>query len=53
MSHDPPEAVIREPAFGKKTVDMWIPFKGPAEGMEDTDEARHKISGFIKFMEEA
>ncbi len=45
------EAVVREAAFGKKTMDMWIPFQRPAEGMQDTDEAGDKVSAFIDFME--
>lgn len=50
--HNPPEAVIRETAFGKKTVDMRIPFERPAEGMKDADETGHKIPAFVQFMEE-
>lgn len=50
--HNPPEAVIRETAFGKKTVDMRIPFERPAEGMEDADEPGHKVPAFVQFMEE-
>ncbi len=50
--HNSPEAVIRETAFGKKTVDMRIPFERPAEGMEDADETGHKVPAFVQFMEE-
>lgn len=49
--NDSPEAVIGEAAFGKKTMDMRIPFEGPAEGVEDTDKTGDKISGFVQFME--
>lgn len=52
MFHNLPEAVIRETAFGKKTVDVGIPLERPAEGMEDADETGHKVSGFVQFMEE-
>lgn len=52
MLNNSPEAVIRETAFGKEAVDMWIPFEGSAEGMEDADETRHKVFGFVHFMEE-
>ena len=48
MFYDPPEAVIREAAFRKETVNMWIPFQGSAEGMQDTDEPRDKVFGFIQ-----
>lgn len=51
--HNPPEAVIRETAFGKKTVDMGIPFERPAEGMEDADETGHKVPAFVQSMEES
>lgn len=50
--HNPPEAVIRETAFSKKTVDIGIPFERPAEGMEDADKTGHKVSAFVQFMEE-
>lgn len=48
-----PEAVIRETAFSKKTVDMWVPFERSAEGMKDADETGDKVSAFIHFMEES
>lgn len=49
--NDSPEAVIGEAAFSEKTVDMWIPFERPAEGMQDTDETGDKVSFFVHFME--
>jgi len=52
MFYNFPEAVIREGALGKETMDVGIPFQGPAEGMQDTDEAGDKVSAFIHFMEE-
>ena len=45
--NSPPEAVVGKPAFGKKAVDMRIPFQGPAKGMQDADESGDKISAFI------
>lgn len=48
-----PEAVIRETAFGEKTVDMRIPFERPAEGMEDTDETGNKVPAFIQLMKKS
>ncbi len=47
MFYNFPEAVIREGAFGKKAMDMGIPFQRPAESMQDTDEAGDKVSAFI------
>ncbi len=49
--NNPPEAVIGESASGKKTMDMGIPFRRPAEGMQDTDETGDKVSAFVQFME--
>lgn len=49
--NDSPEAVIGEAALGKKTMDMWIPFERPAEGMQDTDETGDKVFAFVHFME--
>ena len=51
MFNNSPEAVIRETAFGKETVDVRILFERPAEGMEDVDETGHKVSAFVHFME--
>ena len=50
LNHSP-EAVIREVAFGKKTMDVWIPFQRSAEGMQYTGETRDKVSAFIQLME--
>ena len=52
MFNDSPEAVIRETAFGKETVDVRIPFERSAEGMEHADKPGHKVFGFVHFMEE-
>ena len=52
MFHNSPEAVIRETAFGKETVDVRIPFKRSAEGMEYADKPGHKVFAFVHFMEE-
>lgn len=49
--NDPPEAVIGEAAFSKKTMDMRIPFQRSAEGMQDTDETGDKVSAFVQFKE--
>lgn len=48
-----PEAVLVKSTFGKKTMDMGIPFKVTAKGMQDTDKTRHKISFMIEIVEEA
>ena len=47
VGHLAPEAVIGKPTFRDQTVDMWIPFQRPAKGMQDTDEPRDEISGFV------
>lgn len=49
--HNSPEAVIGETAFGKKAVDMRIPFQGSAKGMENADKIGDKVSAFVQFME--
>lgn len=46
-----PETVIGEASFGKKAMDMWIPFQRSAKSMQDADETRDKVSAFIQFME--
>lgn len=38
-----PKGIIGKPPFGKKAVNMRIPFKRAAEGMKDTDKARDKV----------
>ena len=53
MFNGSPEAVIREPAFGKETVNVWIPFQGSAESVEDADKTGNKVSAFIEIMEES
>ena len=47
VGHLAPEAVIRKTTFRDQTVDMGIPFQRPAKGMQDTDEPRNEISGFV------
>ena len=49
--NSPPETVVGKTAFCKKAVDMWVPFQGSAEGMQDADESGDKIPAFIQFME--
>jgi len=46
--NNPPEAVIGESNLSKQTMDVWIPFQRSAEGMQDTDEARDKVSAFVR-----
>ena len=43
-----PESIIAVTAFGKKAVNVRIPFEVPAERMEDYDIAWSKIFGMIK-----
>lgn len=50
---DSPETVIGEAALGKEAMDMGIPFQRSAEGMQDADETRDKVSFFVQFMEQS
>lgn len=43
-----PETVIRISAFGKKAVDMRIPFKRAAKSMEDADKTGNKMFRFVQ-----
>ena len=38
-------------AFGNETMDMRIPFKIPAESMQDHDKTRGKVFVFVHFRE--
>ena len=51
MFDNSPEAVIGETTFGKKAMDVGIPFQGSAEGVQDTNETGDKVPAFIHFME--
>ena len=50
MFYSPPESPVREAALCDETVDMRVPFQGPAKGMEDADKARDKVFGLIDFI---
>lgn len=43
-----PETVIRISTFGKKAVDVRIPFKRAAKSMKDADKTRNEILGFVQ-----
>lgn len=43
-----PEAVIGISAFGKKAVDVRVPFKGASKSMKDANKSRDKIFGFVQ-----
>ena len=43
-----PETVITVTAFGKKAVNVGIPFEIPAKSMEDHDVAGSKIFGMVQ-----
>lgn len=47
MSDITPETVVGETAFGDQAVDMWIPFQGAPEGMEDADETGNKVFSLV------
>lgn len=51
MLNNSPETVIGEASFGKKAMDMWIPFQRPAKSVQDANETRDKVSAFIQCME--
>ena len=51
MLYNFPETVIRKAAFGKKAVNMRIPFQGSAEGVQDTDKAGYEVSALIHLVE--
>lgn len=51
MPDDPLEAVIRETTFRNEAVDMWVPFQGPAKGMQDPDNTGDKVFRFVDVME--
>ena len=46
-----PKAIITVTAFRNKTMDMRIPFKIPAESMQDHDKTRGKVFVFVHFRE--
>ena len=48
-----PESIITVTAFRDETMDMRIPFKIPAESMQDHDKTRGKVFGLIGFKEHA
>lgn len=48
MFHMVPEAIIAVTTFGKKAVNVRIPFKISAEGMENHDIAGSEIFGMIE-----
>ncbi len=49
MVYVAPEAVVTVAAFGNQTVDVWIPFQIPAEGVENHEESRSEIHGLVLF----
>lgn len=47
-----PETKLIDTAFGNKTVDMWIPFKVTAKGMQNTDETGDEMARVIEVKEQ-
>ena len=45
------ESIITVTAFRDETMDMRIPFKIPAESMQDHDKTRGKVFVFVHFRE--
>ena len=46
-----PGTVIRNATFREQTVDMGVPFKGPAESVKDKYESRGKVHSVIHLVE--
>ena len=40
--------MIRKPAFGKETVDVWIPFERSSKSMEHADKTWNKVLWFVQ-----
>ena len=53
MFYMTPETVIAVTAFGKKAVDVRIPFEIPAKSMEDHDIAGRIIFGMVQIEKHA
>ena len=53
MMYIPPEPMIAVAAFGNEAVDMRIPFKVSAKGVEDHDKTGSEVHGFILLEEHA
>lgn len=45
-----PDTVVAVTAFRNEAMNMRVPFEIPAKGMEDHDETRGEIHGFIQLM---
>lgn len=48
-----PKAKLIDTAFGNKAVDMWIPFKVTAKGMQNTDETGDEKARAIEVKEQS
>lgn len=53
MFYMAPETMVTEPAFRDETVDVRIPFKITAEGVEDADKTGSEILRAVEFAEHA
>lgn len=51
MLYFTPESIVREASLGNKAVDMWVPFQGAPEGVEDTDKTGREMFGLIYLVE--
>lgn len=49
MSHSTPYGKIAGTTFGKKTVNVRIPFQVPTESVKNTDKAGSKVFRFVDF----
>lgn len=51
MFYRAPEAIVAKTAFGEEAMNMRVPFKISAKGMENTDKTGSEVFGFIEFEE--
>lgn len=47
MVNDTPKPIVRESPFRNKAMNVRIPFKRAAKGVENTDKARDKVFRFV------
>ena len=50
MLNDTPKTIVREPSFRNKAMNVRIPFKRTAKGVENTDKAWDKIFRFVQLV---
>lgn len=53
MRNRTPKTKFVDATFRNKTVDMWIPFKVTAKGVQNTDETGNEMARVIEVKEQA